>query len=139
MPLGQVGDYSRAEQYCSSDEVRAVIQSRHCLLPTTETSNGPSRYYRIAESSIRVGFISPHSHNFCDQCNRVRLTAEGRLLLCLGNEHSVDLRTVVRQNPGQLEPLRNAIIDAMRLKPKRHEFDLESEPQILRFMNMTGG
>ena len=139
MPLGRVSDHSRAEQYCSSDEVRAIIESAHRLLPTTETSNGPSRYYRLVNSPIRLGFISPHSHNFCAQCNRVRLTAEGRLLLCLGNEHSVDLRAIVRKHPGELAPLQQAIVDAMELKPESHEFDLEGEPQIVRFMNMTGG
>jgi cyclic pyranopterin phosphate synthase len=139
MPLGHVSDHSRAEQYCSSDEVRAIIESEHSLLPTTETSNGPSRYYRLANSPIRLGFISPHSHNFCALCNRVRLTAEGRLLLCLGNEHSVDLRAIVRQYPGELAPLQQAIVEAMELKPESHEFDLEGEPQIVRFMNMTGG
>ena len=139
MPLGHVSEHGRAQHYCSSDEVRAIIKTRHGLIPTTETSNGPSRYYRMANSPIRLGFISPHSHNFCAQCNRVRLTAEGRLLLCLGNEHSVDLRAVVRQYPGQLAPLQSAIVNAMDLKPERHEFDLEGEPQVLRFMNMTGG
>jgi cyclic pyranopterin phosphate synthase len=139
MPLGHVSEHGRAQHYCSSDEVRATIEARHNLVPTTETSKGPSRYYRMANSPIRLGFISPHSHNFCAQCNRVRLTAEGRLLLCLGNEHSVDLRAVVRQYPGQLAPLQVAIIKAMDLKPERHEFDLEGEPQVLRFMNMTGG
>lgn len=139
MPLGHVGEHNRAEQYCSSDEVRAMIETRYPLIPTTETSNGPSRYYRLADSPIRLGFISPHSHNFCSLCNRVRLTAEGRLLLCLGNEHSADLRAVVRQYPGQLEPLRSAIVQAMALKPERHEFSLDGEPQIVRFMNMTGG
>ena len=85
-----------------------------------------------------MGFISPHSHNFCSDCNRVRLTAEGRLLLCLGNEHSVDLRQVVRQTEDDAE-LRQAIVDAMDLKPERHYFDLQEAPQIVRFMNMTGG
>lgn len=139
MPLGEVGEHNRAEQYCSSDEVRAIIETRYPLLPTTETTNGPSRYYRMADTTTKLGFISPHSHNFCEQCNRVRLTAEGRLLLCLGNEHSVDLRAITRQYPGQLEPLRDAIIQSMQLKPLRHDFSLDESPKILRFMNMTGG
>lgn len=139
MPLGVVSEHGRKQHYCSSDEVRAIIEAQYPLIPTTETSKGPSRYYRLPGTTTRIGFISPHSHNFCDQCNRVRLTAEGRLLLCLGNEHSVDLRTIVRQNPGQLAPLQDAIIGAMQLKPKSHEFDLDSSPQIVRFMNMTGG
>jgi cyclic pyranopterin phosphate synthase len=139
MPLGQVSEHSRAEQYCSSDDVRAIIEQRYPLLPTTESTSGPSRYFRLADAPIRIGFISPHSHNFCDQCNRVRLTAEGRLLLCLGNEHSVDLRAVLRQHPGELAPLQTAIVEAMHLKPASHQFDLDAPPQIVRFMNMTGG
>ena len=87
----------------------------------------------------RIGFISPHSHNFCDQCNRVRLTAEGRLLLCLGQEHSVDLRRVVRANPTSDDVLQQAIVEAMKIKPRGHEFDLSTKPVIFRHMNATGG
>jgi len=139
MPLGNISEHDRAEAYCSSDEVRQVIEQQYRLQPTTERTAGPSRYYRMPDSETRVGFISPHSHNFCGDCNRVRITVEGRLLLCLGNEHSVDLRAVLRRYPGDTEKLRQAIIDAMDLKPEKHEFDLNDEPQIVRFMNMTGG
>jgi cyclic pyranopterin phosphate synthase len=93
----------------------------------------------MPDSDSRIGFISPHSHNFCGDCNRVRVTTEGRLLLCLGNEHSVDLRAVMRAHPDDEQALRQAIIAAMDLKPERHHFDLDDEPQIVRFMNMTGG
>ena len=116
-----------------------MIETRYPLIPTTETSNGPSRYYRLADSPIRLGFISPHSHNFCSLCNRVRLTAEGRLLLCLGNEHSVDLRAVLRAKNYTPELLRESIVNAMHLKPERHHFSLQGTPEIVRFMNMTGG
>ena len=139
MPLGIIGDHDRAEAYISSDEILDIIKQRHELLPTTESTGGPSRYYRRTDNSARVGFISPHSHNFCDDCNRVRMTAEGRLLLCLGQEHSVDLRRVVRANPADDAPLRQAIIDAMTIKPRGHDFDLTSQPVILRHMNSTGG
>lgn len=139
MPLGHISEHDRAEAYCSSDEVKAVIEQRYALQPTTERTAGPSRYYRMPDSESRVGFISPHSHNFCADCNRVRITVEGRLLLCLGNEHSVDLRAVLRRYPGDMDKLRQAIINAMDLKPEKHEFDLNDEPQIVRFMNMTGG
>lgn len=139
MPLGVISEHDRAEAYCSSDEVRELIQGRYPLQPTNERTAGPSKYYRMQDSDSRIGFISPHSHNFCSECNRVRLTVEGRLLLCLGNEHSVDLRQVIRSHPNDTEKLRQAIIDAMDLKPEKHEFDLDDEPQILRFMNMTGG
>jgi len=140
MPLGGITEHDRAEAYCSSDEVQQIIEQRYPLMATTERTAGPSRYFRMADSESRIGFISPHSHNFCSECNRVRVTVEGRLLLCLGNEHSVDLRKIMRANPGDQELLRQTIIDSMSLKPERHWFDLEEdEPQILRFMNMTGG
>ncbi|EAR61496.1 GTP 3',8-cyclase MoaA [Neptuniibacter caesariensis] len=139
MPLGNINEHDRAEVYCSSDEVREMIESRYPLQPTTERTAGPSRYYRMADSESRVGFISPHSHNFCSECNRVRVTVEGRLLLCLGNEHSVDLREILRRYPNDQERLRDVIIKAMDLKPEKHEFDLDDKPQIIRFMNMTGG
>lgn len=139
MPLGDVSDHSRAETYCSSDEVQSIIERRHALLPTTETTLGPSRYFRMPDSETRIGFISPHSHNFCSTCNRVRVTVEGRLLLCLGNEHSVDLRAVLRHHPGDMEALKTTIVEAMPLKPERHHFTTDGEVQVVRFMNMTGG
>lgn len=139
MPLGDVSDHSRAETYCSSDEVRERIEQRYPLMATTEATAGPSRYYRMEDSETRVGFISPHSHNFCASCNRVRVTVEGRLLLCLGNEHSVDLRAVLRRYPGDLEKLKAAIVEAMPLKPERHHFTTDGDVQVVRFMNMTGG
>jgi cyclic pyranopterin phosphate synthase len=139
MPLGDVSDHSRAETYCSSDEVRERIEQRYPLMATTEATAGPSRYYRMEDSETRVGFISPHSHNFCSSCNRVRVTVEGRLLLCLGNEHSVDLRAVLRRYPGDMEKLKAAIVEAMPLKPERHHFTTDGDVQVVRFMNMTGG
>ncbi|MBY5968862.1 GTP 3',8-cyclase MoaA [Halomonas denitrificans] len=139
MPLGDVSDHSRAETYCSSDEVRALIEQRHPLLSTAEATAGPSRYFRMEDSDTRIGFISPHSHNFCASCNRVRVTVEGRLLLCLGNEHSVDLRAVLRRYPGDIERLKRAIVEAMPMKPERHHFTTDGDVQVVRFMNMTGG
>jgi len=139
MPLGEIGDHDRAEAYFSSDEVRAEIERRFALLPTTETTGGPSRYFRIPDTDSRVGFISPHSHNFCESCNRVRLTVQGRLLLCLGQEHSVDLKQVLRRHPGDDGRLEQAILDAMAIKPKGHDFDLSRQVVILRHMSVTGG
>lgn len=140
MPLGAISEHDRARTYISSEEIRRIIQQRHPLLAATDQTGGPSRYYRMADSASRLGFISPHSHNFCGTCNRVRVTVEGRLLLCLGNEHSVDLKQVLREHPDNDIPLRNAIINALPLKPERHYFNLdEDEPRIVRFMNMTGG
>lgn len=139
MPLGQIDEHDRATVFCSSQELRTIISQRYELLPTTENSGGPSRYWRINGYQSRVGFISPESENFCSSCNRVRLTVEGRLLLCLGNEHSVDLRGVIRRYPGDDQALREAIVAAMQIKPERHYFDSSDDPQILRFMNTTGG
>jgi len=140
MPLGVISEHQRGESYCSSDEVRQRIGERFTLIESAESTQGPSRYCRLAEApEIRIGFISPHSHNFCGSCNRVRLTVEGRLLLCLGNEHSADLKQVLRAHPGDAERLDKAIRQAMRLKPQRHHFEVGGEVQILRFMNMTGG
>ena len=139
MPLGVIGDHDRALAYYSSDEIRRDLESVFTLVPTTETTGGPSKYFRLAETGTRAGFISPHSHNFCDRCNRVRLTAEGRLLLCLGQEHSVDLRKVARAHPGDMERLKQAIRASMRIKPRGHDFNLREKPVIFRHMNVTGG
>ena len=140
MPLGIISEHSRAESFFSSDQVRERIAERYTLINSTESTQGPSRYWRLAEApDIRAGFISPHSHNFCATCNRVRVTVEGRLLLCLGNEHSADLKAVLRANPGQPQKLEKAIVEAMKLKPYKHNFEINDDVQVVRFMNMTGG
>lgn len=139
MPLGLIDDHSRAEAYYSSDRIKADLAEVYDLVPTTDSTGGPSRYYRITGTNTRVGFISPHSHNFCASCNRVRLTAEGRLLLCLGNEHSVDLKRVLRSHPGDTETVKKSIVAAMAIKPEKHEFDLQAKPVIFRHMSATGG
>ncbi|MCP4492187.1 MAG: GTP 3',8-cyclase MoaA [Gammaproteobacteria bacterium] len=140
MPLGDNVQHDRASTYCSSDEILEDLQRHYDLVPTTMKTAGPTRYYQLTEyDDTRVGFISPHSHNFCDSCNRVRLTVEGRLLLCLGQEHSMDLRHVVRSHPGNQKALEQAILDAMLLKPEGHNFDLNSQTILLRNMNLTGG
>ncbi len=139
MPLGHITEHNLAESFISSDQVKALLAQHYALIaqPAAEVG-GPAKYYGFTDSCSRVGFISPHSHNFCGDCNRVRLTVEGRLLLCLGNEHSVDLKAVVRATDNDDE-LDQAIIAAMQIKPERHYFDVTDEPQIVRFMNMTGG
>jgi len=140
MPLGVVDEHDRQLSFCPSHELRDLIEEKYPLFSVPDNTGGPSRYWRTAGYKSRIGFISPHSENFCSDCNRVRLTAEGRLLLCLGNEHSVDLREVVRHYPNDRSALMDAIRSAVEIKPERHFFDLsEKEPQILRFMNMTGG
>jgi GTP 3',8-cyclase len=142
MPLGNITSHQRQLEFISSSNLRDLLQRELTLLPSAETSGGPSRYWRVpGYDRSRIGFISPHSENFCGSCNRVRVTAEGRLLLCLGNEHSVDLRAVLRTHTpeNQLSALMETIRQAMTIKPERHYFDLHNEPQIVRFMNATGG
>jgi len=139
MPLGDVGR-SRGESFCSSDEVRALIAERHTLIDSAEQSGGPARYVRLPDHpQTRIGFISPHSHNFCATCNRVRLTVEGRLLLCLGHENAIDLRALLRRHPISDQPAIDAIHAALQRKPLRHEFSSGGEVQVLRFMNASGG
>lgn len=139
MPLGSVTDHVRREEFCSSQELRDLLRPAFTLSPLHDNTGGPSRYWQVDDSQTRVGFISPHSENFCTSCNRVRLTAEGRLLLCLGNEHSVDLKAVVRRHPGDRDKLKKAIVEAIKIKPERHYFTHDDEPQIVRLMNTTGG
>lgn len=138
MPLGQV-DHDRGESYCSSDEVMDVLKTRFDLQPSIASTGGPSRYYQVAGSDSRIGFISPHSHNFCSSCNRVRVTTEGRLLLCLGQEHSMDLRDIIRRYPGDMDKLKQAIVKSMDIKPEGHDFNIEAKPVIFRHMSVTGG
>ncbi|MCZ4323105.1 GTP 3',8-cyclase MoaA [Pseudomonas anguilliseptica] len=139
MPLGEVGR-SRGESFCSSDWVREQIAERYSLVDSAEQSGGPARYVRLKDfPDSRIGFISPHSHNFCSTCNRVRLTVEGRLLLCLGHENSIDLRALLRRYPETDTPLLNAINAGLASKPLRHEFSVGGEVQVLRFMNASGG
>lgn len=139
MPLGIIGDHDRAKAYYSSHELLRDLQRSFTLFPTTESSGGPARYFRFNNSSIRVGLISPHSHNFCGNCNRIRVTAQGRLLLCLGQEHSVDLRRILREHPDDIERLKTAIRQSMAIKPRGHNFNLQEQPVILRHMSVTGG
>ncbi|TLX53581.1 GTP 3',8-cyclase MoaA [Stutzerimonas nosocomialis] len=139
MPLGEVGR-SRGESFCSSDEVRGLIAERHVLLDCAEQSGGPARYVRLRDHPrTRIGFISPHSHNFCATCNRLRVTVEGRLLLCLGHEHAIDLRALLRRHPTCDGPVIEAIRAAVLRKPLRHDFSVGGDVQVLRFMNASGG
>ena len=139
MPLGDISEHHRGETYMSSDDILEIIDARYPLSENKETTGGPSRYYSMRDSDSRVGFISPHSHNFCETCNRVRVTVEGRLLLCLGNEHSVDLKSVMRNPEVKPGDLIHTIQSAMAIKPARHYFDNNQPVEIVRFMNMTGG
>jgi cyclic pyranopterin phosphate synthase len=140
MPLGEIDGHSRVDTGYSSDSIRTQLE-RELMLGQSEFQDlaaGPSRYLQVAGCDSRIGFISPMSHNFCASCNRVRVTAEGQLLLCLGNEHSLDLRQIVREHPGDMDVLKQAIIASMARKPERHTFD-PNDITITRHMSATGG
>jgi cyclic pyranopterin phosphate synthase len=139
MPLGDLG-HGRGDTYYPSDAALARLQQRFTLLPSTESSGGPARYWRVPGSDSRIGFISPHSHNFCDTCNRVRLTATGELYPCLGHNDATALLPLLRRHPGDDGPVRQAIVDTLGMKALGHDFSRQLEaPQVVRFMSVTGG
>lgn len=139
MPLGETSDHKREDTTCSNAWVRETIEQKYQLINSAEKTAGPSRYSKVAGEQSRIGFISPVTHNFCEDCNRVRVTVEGRLLLCLGNEHSVDLRAILRDEQSDDRVLKQALIDSMQIKPERHYFYHKDHEQPVRLMNMTGG
>lgn len=139
MPLGEV-DHLRADSYVSNDETLATLKQHFALTASTHQSGGPARYWQVNGQTTRIGFISPHSHNFCENCNRVRITCKGELFLCLGQENKIDLMPLLRQFPTDDQPLIDAILHGMRIKPKGHDFDLRrAQPAVVRFMSHTGG
>lgn len=144
MPLGAITSHSRALRFIPSAQLREQIGRKYTLLPSSHhpKHGGPSRYWEIPGKPNRIGFISPHSQNFCGDCNRVRVTVEGKLLLCLGHENAVDLRAVLRHpghDPEDTQPIKDAILAGMVHKPERHHFSHNDNEQLVRFMNMTGG
>ncbi len=139
MPLGEV-DHNRASSCVSNEDTLRRLQRHYPLMSSAETSGGPARYWRVTGTGTRVGFISPHSHNFCEACNRVRITCRGELFLCLGKEDMVDLMPILRRHPDDDAPLVEAIRSGMAIKPRGHDFDLRrATPAVVRFMSMTGG
>ena len=141
MPLGQISSHNRFDTVTMNDELSRLISSRYDLLEQDlgeAIHAGPARYQKIMGSDSRIGFISPHSNNFCGACNRVRVTVQGQLLLCLGNENAVDLKAQLRRDDYSREKLKRTILNSMQNKPEKHEFDV-SHTHIVRFMNMTGG
>lgn len=135
MPLGQVED-DREDRFFPLTEARARIEVDYALVPSTQRTGGPARYWQVAELGVTLGLISPLTRNFCDSCNRIRVSAAGQLYMCLGHEDNVDLRAALRS--GDEAALNVAIDHALRLKPARHEFDL-SVPATARHMSVTGG
>jgi GTP 3',8-cyclase len=139
MPLGDV-NHNRESTFVSNADTLALLQSQYSLLPSTHNTGGPARYWQVTGTPTKIGFISPHSHNFCESCNRVRITCKGELYLCLGQEDKIELMPLLRENPHDDFPLITAILDSMRVKPQGHDFDLRrATPAVIRFMSHTGG
>ena len=139
MPLGEVG-IDRVESYLPLRELRETLSRRFTLEPADHRTGGPARYDWVKETNGLLGFITPMSHNFCESCNRVRLTATGQLFMCLGQDDQVDLRAAIRE--GGPDALDAALDRAMVLKPKGHDFVLDRDhtgPALQRHMSMTGG
>ena len=140
MPLGAI-DGERADQYLPLTEVRAKLEERYTLIPDPHRTGGPARYVRVEETGGRLGFITPLTHNFCESCNRVRVTCTGQLFMCLGQEDEKDLRGPLRASEGD-DALHAAIDEAIGRKPKGHDFVIEREraaPAVARHMSVTGG
>lgn len=140
MPLGEIGG-DRVDQYLPLGEVRADLEQRFTLTDIDHRTGGPARYVRVAETGGRIGFITPMTHNFCESCNRVRLTCTGTLYMCLGQNDAADLRSVLRSTDGDA-PIETAIADAIARKPKGHDFVIDrsgAAPSIHRHMSLTGG
>ncbi len=141
MPMGDIGGENRLEQYLPLSLVRARLERRWTLDDSDYRSGGPARYATVRETGGRLGFITPLTHNFCESCNRVRLTCTGTLYMCLGQEDAADLRTPVRQSESD-EPLERAIHEAISRKPKGHDFIIDrrhQRPAVARHMSVTGG
>ena len=139
MPLGDV-THNRETTFVNNVDTLKLLQSQFNLLPSTETTGGPARYWRVADTQSKIGFISPHSHNFCEACNRVRISCQGELFLCLGQDDKVELMPLLRANPHDDTPIIDAILNSMKIKPKGHDFDLSrAKPAVVRFMSHTGG
>lgn len=139
MPLGEV-NHQRDSTFVSNQDTLKRLQSKYSLVPSTHNSGGPARYWQVANTKTKIGFISPHSHNFCESCNRVRISCKGELFLCLGQDDKLELMPLLRAHPQDDAPIIAAIIDSMRIKPKGHDFDLKrAAPAVVRFMSHTGG
>ena len=142
MPMGDMGETDRIGQYWSLEDVRTALETKYQLTDLAERSGGPARYVRIEETGQKIGFITPLSHNFCESCNRVRLTCTGELYMCLGQEDMADLRAPLREHPSDTQHLKTAIRRAIERKPKGHDFDYSRQTisgQMSRHMSHTGG
>ncbi|MEL7215863.1 MAG: GTP 3',8-cyclase MoaA [Pseudomonadota bacterium] len=140
MPMGE--DIERLDAYWPLKDLRTDLAERFTLHDVPDRTGGPARYVRLEETGQRIGFITPLTHNFCESCNRVRLTCTGQLYMCLGQDDDADLRSVLRAHPGDDAPLHAAIRRAIERKPKGHDFDYSRQTvagQMPRHMSHTGG
>ncbi|HUZ64457.1 MAG TPA: GTP 3',8-cyclase MoaA [Acetobacteraceae bacterium] len=140
MPMGEISE-DRTDQYLPLSLVRARLKRRWTLAETDYRTGGPARYYTIAETGRRIGFITPMTHNFCEGCNRVRLTCTGTLYMCLGQDDAADLRRPLREGATDAE-LEQVILEAISRKPKGHDFVIDrrhDQPAVRRHMSVTGG
>jgi GTP 3',8-cyclase len=141
MPMGDLGNEDRLDQYWPLKDLRATLAERYTLIDLAESSGGPARYVRLDETGQKIGFITPLTHNFCESCNRVRLTCTGELYMCLGQEDMADLRAPLRASTDDAA-LEQAIRAAIARKPKGHDFDYSRQQvsgQMSRHMSHTGG
>ncbi|WP_296639766.1 GTP 3',8-cyclase MoaA [Roseinatronobacter sp.] len=141
MPMGDLGNEDRLDQYWPLSDLRKRLAERYTLTDLAERSGGPARYVRLEETGQKIGFITPLTHNFCESCNRVRLTCTGELYMCLGQEDMADLRAPLRSSDSDA-PLEGAIRAAIGRKPKGHDFDYSRQAvdgQMTRHMSHTGG
>jgi len=140
MPLGDI-EAARVDQYLPLNQVRARLLDRYTLDDIDYQTGGPARYVRVKETGGRLGFITPMTHNFCEGCNRVRITCTGTLYMCLGQEDAADLRAPLRASESD-GPLADAIERAIARKPKGHDFVIDrttKQPAVGRHMSVTGG
>jgi GTP 3',8-cyclase len=139
MPLGQIDD-DRHDRYLPLDGVQSNLQQQFQLVPLAERTGGPARYWKVEELGLKLGLITPLTNNFCDGCNRVRITVSGKIYMCLGHDDHLDLKTALRE--GGSEALDRVLDQAMILKPERHDFQIsagQNDPSVARHMSVTGG
>ena len=140
MPMGEIGE-KRADQYMPLTEVKSLIQTKYSLTEDSLRTGGPARYVHCHETDQKIGFITPHTHNFCELCNRVRITCTGEMYMCLGQQDKADLKTPLRKSEND-QLLKDTIYEAILRKPKGHDFVIErrqDEKFVPRHMNVTGG
>jgi cyclic pyranopterin phosphate synthase len=136
MPVGDTG-VDASQHYLSLKQVKNTLATQYELVPGVMPGGGPARYVQVKNTNLRIGFITPISQHFCETCNRVRLSVDGTLYLCLGQDHKYELRPLLRQGISD-DGLKNAIVEAIAVKPEKHEFR-NNPGQVVRFMSMTGG